>query len=112
MLLPAGLDALGAHPDWKSFVISVGVTGGAGAFIAIITYSPEPIELDLRQSSLLTASSWVLLPALATPPLTGGGVSYTDAFLETVSGLTTTGSTVMRALNSIIRFNHPNPEHK
>ncbi|WP_420560705.1 TrkH family potassium uptake protein [Tepidicaulis sp.] len=101
MLLPAGLDALVAHPDWKSFVISAGVTGGVGALLAIITYSPEPVELDLRQSFLLTASSWVVLPAFAALPLIGVGVSYTDAFFEAVSGLTTTGSTVMTGLDTL-----------
>ncbi|MGK2742161.1 TrkH family potassium uptake protein [Tepidicaulis sp. LMO-SS28] len=101
MLLPALVDIAYAHPDWQSFVISAAVTGGIGGLLVILTHSKERVELDLKQSFLLTASCWVVLPAFAALPLIGIGLSYTDAFFEAVSGITTTGSTVISGLDTL-----------
>ena len=45
---------------------------------------------------------WTLLPAFATLPLMLQlGVSFTDAYFETMSGLTTTGSTILSNIDSL-----------
>src|SRR3546814_6853209 len=47
--------------------------------------------------------SWVALSAVGALPLvfSGLGLSYADAFFEAVSGLTTTGSTVLVGLDNM-----------
>src|SRR3546814_20146875 len=47
--------------------------------------------------------SWVALSAVGALPLvfSGLGLSYADAFFEAVSGLTTTGSTVLVGLDNL-----------
>src|SRR3546814_14998715 len=58
--------------------------------------------LPARQAFILTTSSWVLIPAVGALPLSFGGLdlSYTDAFFEAMSGITTTGATVIVGLDN------------
>jgi trk system potassium uptake protein TrkH len=59
-------------------------------------------ELKSRDGFLLVALIWMLLAATATVPMVVGlGMSFTDAYFETVSGLTTTGATVITGLDHI-----------
>lgn len=57
--------------------------------------------LEFRAAVALTAGAWVGIPLLASIPLTAAPVhlSFTDAVFESVSGITTTGSTVMAGLD-------------
>ncbi|MCS6947653.1 MAG: potassium transporter, partial [Steroidobacteraceae bacterium] len=60
-------------------------------------------ELKPRDGFLLVTLSWVLMSASATLPLlaTLPNLSFTDAYFETMSGLTTTGSTVLSGLDTL-----------
>ena len=60
-------------------------------------------ELQPRDGFLLVALVWTVLPAFATLPLMIylPELSFTDAYFETVSGLTTTGATVFSALDAL-----------
>src|SRR3546814_3304602 len=63
----------------------------------------SPITLTLRQGFALTTLSWIVFSAVGALPLafSGLGLSYADAFFEAVSGLTTTGSTVLVGLDTL-----------
>jgi trk system potassium uptake protein TrkH len=58
-------------------------------------------ELKARDGFLLVSAVWTLMAAIATIPLllVYDQMSFTDAFFETMSGLTTTGATVMTDLD-------------
>jgi len=60
-------------------------------------------ELQPRDGFLLVALVWTVLPAFATLPLLLylPELSFTDAYFETVSGLTTTGATVLSGLDAL-----------
>jgi len=60
-------------------------------------------ELKPRDGFLLVTLAWVLMAAIATLPLllVIDGLSFTDAFFETMSGLTTTGATVLSGLDKL-----------
>jgi trk system potassium uptake protein TrkH len=60
-------------------------------------------ELQPRDGFLLVTLAWVLMAAIATAPLMMliPNLSFTDAFFETMSGLTTTGSTVLTGLEHL-----------
>jgi len=60
-------------------------------------------ELLPRDGFLLVSLIWTVLPAFATLPLLLHlpGLSFTDAYFETMSGMTTTGATTMSGLDSL-----------
>jgi trk system potassium uptake protein TrkH len=60
-------------------------------------------ELKIRDGFLLVVMIWAILPAFATLPLLFflPALSFTDAYFETMSGLTTTGATVLVGLDSL-----------
>ncbi len=60
-------------------------------------------ELRSRDGFLLVTLGWVLMSAIATVPLLLGlpGLTFTDAFFETMSGLSTTGATVLTGLDTM-----------
>lgn len=84
--------------DWQAFAWSAAATGFVGAALAISARGPVD-NLDVRAAFLLTVVSWVSLAAFAALPLgMSGELGAADAFFEAMSGLTTTGSTVMTGL--------------
>lgn len=60
-------------------------------------------ELQPRDGFLLVALTWTVVPAFATLPLIFflPGLTFTDAYFETVSGLTTTGATILTGLDNL-----------
>ena len=60
-------------------------------------------ELQPRDGFLLVTLAWVMMAAIATTPLMLAipGLSFTDAFFETMSGLTTTGATVLTGIERL-----------
>jgi len=100
MLIPALLDLLVDNPDWEVFLAAAFVTGFAGGALTLTTWNSGQ-DLSLRAAFLLTSSTWVVLPAFGALPFVFSelALSYTDAFFEAMSGLTTTGSTVITGLD-------------
>lgn len=86
--------------------ISMLATVAGGALLSLLTLRHRR-ELHARDAFLLVSSAWTGLPAFATLPLllhfrsTGGSLSFTDAYFETVSGLTTTGATILSGLDEL-----------
>lgn len=100
MLAPALVDWVGGHGDWRAFVVSGLATAFFGIAMALATRGRAG-DLNLHQGFLLTTGSWVAACAFGALPFVFSDLrlSYTDAFFETMSGLTTTGSTVIVGLD-------------
>jgi trk system potassium uptake protein TrkH len=59
-------------------------------------------ELNIRDGFLMVVLVWTVLPAFAAVPLMIHlGLSHTDAYFETMSGLTTTGSTILSNIDNL-----------
>ena len=83
-------------------------TGGACLLLALpafITGRKEPLWLSSRQMYLVTTVSWCVVSLAGAIPLYIGlpGTTFTDALFESVSGVTTTGSTVLAGLDTMAR---------
>ena len=100
MVVPAVFDLLAGHPDWEVFLVSAGVTLLVGIATALACHT-SGMRLSVRQAFVMTTLSWLVLTLFAALPLHFSelGMSFTDAFFEAMSGLTTTGSTVMTGLD-------------
>src|SRR5687767_14946218 len=104
MLLPAGVDALTGDPDWRVFLIGSGITFACAAALTQVTRCRLSGGLTLRQAFLLTPVAWTTIALFGAIPLYISDYSqlrdhFTNAFFESVSGLTTTGATVIVGLD-------------
>lgn len=100
MFVPVLFDLLAGNQDWKVFVLAAFLTATvAGMFMLANRGTGDAI--NLKQAFLLTFLAWSVLPAFAALPLAFSelNLSYTDAYFEAMSGLTTTGSTVISGLD-------------
>jgi trk system potassium uptake protein TrkH len=81
------------------FAASAGVTLFVGVGLTVSNWGRSQ-ELTIKQAFLLTTVSWVALTAFAAIPFAWSSLelSYTDSFFEAMSGITTTGSTIITDL--------------
>jgi len=100
MLLPAALDAMRHDRDWQAFLVSTAITGGVGGAFFLGYRQKKAPALTPRDGFLLTVLAWIALCLFSTLPfmLSERPLSFTDAMFESMSGLTTTGATVMTGL--------------
>lgn len=100
MLVPALFDLAIGNPDWSVFVAASAITLFVGVALAI-TSRGQSFDLGVRQAFLLTTLVWVVIAAFGALPFVFSELEldYTDAFFESMSGITTTGSTVIVGLD-------------
>jgi trk system potassium uptake protein len=86
----------------RVFAICLGITLGTGVVLWLATRSFSK-ELRPRDGYLLVSLSWNLITLLSALPLIFGEpyLSFTDAMFESMSGLSTTGSTIITGLDSL-----------
>ena len=86
--------------QWRAFLLTAAATLSAGALLAGLTHRRRR-ELKPRDGFLLVTLAWILVPAAAALPLcfSRPELSFSGAFFEAMSGLTTTGSTVLTGLD-------------
>ena len=101
-LLPILTSLINADGTWIDFVYALFASLASGAVLALLTLRHKR-ELKPRDGFLLVTLAWVLMAAIACVPLllVIDGLSFTDAFFESMSGLTTTGSTVLVGLEKL-----------
>lgn len=102
MLIPAAADAIVGNPDWRVFVASAAFTVFAGGSLFFACRGGRQ-PFSLRQAFLLTSLTWIALSACGALPFLFSvlDLDYADAFFEAVSGLTTTGATVLVGLDTM-----------
>jgi trk system potassium uptake protein TrkH len=81
---------------------SAAICGGA-AMIAFVISRGGQFELSTRQLFAVTTVSWCMMSLAGAIPLylLLPGMSFTDAIFESVSGVTTTGATVLVGLEKL-----------
>lgn len=84
------------------FLEAMFLTLGIGLFLSITTQKFVR-ELKAKDGFLIVVLAWTGMAGFATFPLMGylKGLSFTDAYFETMSGLTTTGATVLAGLDQL-----------
>ena len=102
MLVPALVDFVLNNADWKIFALSSLTTTSTGAFMFFATRGHSS-GMKVRQAFLMTVGAWLILSAFGALPFYWSGLlpTYTDAYFESISGITTTGATVMTGLDNM-----------
>ncbi|PLL11627.1 potassium transporter TrkH [Tabrizicola sp. TH137] len=103
MLGPAAIDWSAGDENASALLFSAVITGGIGGLIALATANGLRGSFDVRQAYLLTAVIWFGLPVFAGLPFMLGvpNLHFTEAYFEAVSGITTTGATVIYGLDGM-----------
>ena len=100
-VVPMLADLAAGNPDWMVFAISSLLTLFLGVAL-MLANAHRAHRFTIREAYLLTALLWVTLPIVGAAPFlfSTQDISLTDAVFESVSGLTTTGSTVLSDLDT------------
>jgi trk system potassium uptake protein TrkH len=95
LLLPAVIDIVYGQDTWHAFLISAGIAFFVGGMLWY-TFKPKN-EIHIREGFLIVSLTWLSLSFVGALPFVIAGVlpSFTDAIFETMSALTTTGSTIL-----------------
>jgi trk system potassium uptake protein TrkH len=101
MIFPMALDMSRSNGHAGVFLESALITCLTGSMMYLATRREAARGLTLQQTFLLTSGVWLALPVFGALPFALGATdsSFTDAFFEAMSGLTTTGATVISGLD-------------
>ncbi|MCK5324467.1 MAG: potassium transporter [Woeseiaceae bacterium] len=105
MLPPIIISLIFDDHAWLSFVEGFGLTLVAGIVFWLPVHKQRK-DLRLRDGFLVVAAFWTVLGAFGAAPLYFAdslSLSITDAIFESISGLTTTGATVLTGLDELPR---------
>ena len=102
MVLPMLADFYFGYDDWKVFFVCIIITAFFGGAL-ILSNMGHDFHITTRQAFLLTNSTWFVLPTFGALPFwfSSLNMSVTDSFFEAMSGITTTGSTVITGLDYV-----------
>ena len=100
--LPIATALIYADGHFVDFVVAAAACLAAGMLLWAATRRQKR-ELRSRDGFVLVTLGWILMSAIATVPLLIAlpGLTFTDAFFETMSGLSTTGATVLVGLDAL-----------
>ncbi len=105
MLPPIIISIVFDEQSWLPFVKGFGITLLAG-FVCWLPVHKSRKDLRLRDGFLVVASFWTVLGTFGAAPFMFSefpAMSITDAIFESMSGLTTTGATVLTGLDDLPR---------
>lgn len=95
LLIPALVSVIYGEDGWKAFLLTSAIL----TFFYLIFGRKKPKDSTIygKDGFVIIASAWILWSIFGAIPfwISGAIPSYIDAFFETVSGFTTTGSTIL-----------------
>lgn len=103
MILPLLVDVAQGQGHWRVFLEAGLITTVTGGIISLACANGVKQGLNIQQTFLLTTGVWLMLPLFGALPFMLGqtDLGFTDAFFEAMSGLTTTGATVLSGLEDL-----------
>ena len=112
LLVPIAISLWFDDHNYMTFLLAFAITFAAGIGLWLPARTSKA-DLRTRDGFLITALFWSVLSTFGALPLIlsdGLSLSFTDAMFEAVSGLTTTGATVISGLDqlppSILYYRH------
>ena len=89
--------------DLNAIILSSVITLLAGLGLKYSTKGHKQDEVKKREGYLIVALGWLTMTLVGTLPyvLSGAIPDYTNAYFETISGLTTTGASILNDIESL-----------
>ncbi|NAS19452.1 TrkH family potassium uptake protein [Clostridium butyricum] len=87
--------------DAKSFLLTILIGAPIGFILSNI--KAEKKAIYAKEGFLIVGFAWIIISAIGALPfvISGAIPSFIDAFFETVSGFTTTGATILTAIEGL-----------
>ena len=103
MIIPMVFDVYAGDPNARAFAVAAVLTIVCGGATAVACHDDRSRSLSLREGFLLTTAAWAIFPAFSGLPLMLGepNLGFTDAYFESTSAMTTTGSTVIIGIEAL-----------
>ncbi|WP_205041990.1 TrkH family potassium uptake protein [Rhodoligotrophos defluvii] len=103
MLPPMVTDLAAGHDDWQTFALSALITGFFGLMLTLVSDWQGTESISRRDGFVITAVTWLAVSIFGAVPfvLLDQDISLADSWFESVSGLTTTGSSVLVGLDNM-----------
>ena len=101
LVIPAGISLYCKDKAFIAFVLTVAAVS-LTAFICI-SIKPKKSSIYAKEGYLIVSLAWLLMSAFGAMPFVISGYipNFIDAFFETVSGFTTTGSTILKDIEAL-----------
>lgn len=103
MFLALLISSFDKWADWKAFIETMSITLLAGVLLTLINRKARFHDPGKKESFIAVTLSWIFISLLGALPyyLSHAVASFIDAFFESVSGFTTTGSSVIPDVESL-----------
>lgn len=103
LLLPALVALYYGEPAGLSVLQTAVFSAVAGILLSLLRPKRERRAMHAREGFVMVSLAWIVLSLVGALPfyLSGAIPSYLDAVFETVSGFTTTGSSILTAVESL-----------
>jgi trk system potassium uptake protein TrkH len=104
MLLPVAWAFYYHEPTWLPLLLAAGITAGGGGLLYFVG-SLRPQQIFRKEGLAVVGTGWLVAAAFGALPfvITGTIPHYVDAYFETMSGFTTTGSTILTDIEALPR---------
>ncbi len=102
LFIPLIIEVIYQTESWQSYAVPILLYLIIGGSLVITNRNIE-LKLSIKEAFLITVLSWLLLSTLCAIPFiyTKADLSVVDALFESMSGITTTGATVLSNLEEL-----------
>ncbi|QGY42873.1 TrkH family potassium uptake protein [Maribellus comscasis] len=102
MLLALAVSVVFGEHDITAFIISSGISVLAGGLILLLTKNASR-DIGKREGFIIVSFAWIIFSFFGSLPyiFSGSIPNFTDAFFETISGFTTTGSSILADIEAL-----------
>lgn len=102
MMLPLCVSLIYGEGSWKAFLTTIGIAIVLSA-LGLLLSRPKSHVIYAKEGFATVALAWIIMSGIGALPfvISGEIPNYIDAFFETVSGFTTTGSSIVRDVEAL-----------
>ncbi len=102
LFIPMITEIIYQTESWQSYAVPILIYLIVGGSLVITNRNVE-LKISIKEAFIITVLSWILLGVLCAVPFiyTQTNLSVIDAFFESISGITTTGATVLNNLDEL-----------
>ena len=102
LFIPMFTEIIYKTESWQAYAVPILLYLIVGGSLVIINKNIE-LKISIKEAFIITVLSWILLAILCAVPFvyTQSGLDIVDAFFESMSGITTTGATILQNLDEL-----------